>query len=73
MASIRASMASGENDWKAKADLETVLEAERIKRDSKRMNAVRKVAKERKEGLEELTEPTHNAKEEVAEKKQLNS
>lgn len=40
-----------DNDWKARMDLETLMEACKIKKDKKRMDAVRKVAKVRKQEL----------------------
>jgi hypothetical protein len=40
-----------DSEWMAKADLEILLEAERIKRDSKRFAAAQKCAKKRKEEL----------------------
>jgi len=44
-----ASMSEG--DWRAKSDLETLLEAERIKRDPSRLKAVRSCAKQKKDDL----------------------
>lgn len=44
-----ASMTEG--DWRAKSDLETLLEAERIKRDPARLKAVRACAKQKKNDL----------------------
>jgi hypothetical protein len=44
-------MAYSETDWQAKHDLETLLEAERIKADPERMKAVRKCAVEKKQQM----------------------
>jgi hypothetical protein len=37
--------------WKAQRDLETLIEASKIRKDADRMKAVKKCAKERKEEL----------------------
>ena len=40
-----------ETDWRAESDLRTLVEAEKIEKDLKRMAAVRKLAKNRLLGL----------------------
>jgi hypothetical protein len=40
-----------ENDWRAESDLSTLMEAEKIEKDPKRMAAVRKLAQTRLLGL----------------------
>lgn len=40
-----------EKDWAARMDLDCLLEAARIKKDPKRMKAVQKCAKKRKQDL----------------------
>jgi hypothetical protein len=45
----RGVIALADKDWQARADLETLLEACRIKKDEKRMKAVRVEAKKRKD------------------------
>jgi len=57
---MRAISVSAESKkWQIERDLETVMEAERIKKDKTRMAAVKKLAKEKAEQLEETldTEP----------------
>ena len=51
MAKVSAVSSFNEKEWRSKQDLETILEAERIKRDPARMKEVRKIAKARKEEL----------------------
>ncbi|CAN7343464.1 hypothetical protein LJR074_001961 [Acidovorax sp. LjRoot74] len=40
-----------ENDWRTESDMSTLIEAEKIEKDPKRMAAVRKLAKSRLMGL----------------------
>jgi hypothetical protein len=40
-----------ENDWRTESDMSTLMEAEKIEKDPKRMEAVRKLAKSRLLGL----------------------
>lgn len=40
-----------ETDWRVESDLSTLVEAEKIEKDPKRMAAVRKLAKDRLLGL----------------------
>jgi len=57
---MRAISVSAESKkWQIERDLETVMDAERIKKDKTRMAAVKKLAKEKAEQLEETldTEP----------------
>lgn len=44
---IGAAVGSIDSDWQAEADLRCLLEAEEIREDKKRMDAVRALAKER--------------------------
>ena len=57
---MRAISVSAESKkWQIERELETVMEAERIKKDKTRMAAVKKLAKEKTKQLEETldTEP----------------
>lgn len=51
MVQITSKMKADEANWKGEMDLDTLLEAKRIELDVKRMKAVRKAAKLRKEQL----------------------
>lgn len=42
-----AKLVYSEKDWKAESDCNTLMEAERIRRDPKRLAAAQKVAKEK--------------------------
>lgn len=43
-----------EDEWRAQDDLRTLLDAKKIQKDSKRMAAVRKLAKEKMADMEAL-------------------
>lgn len=47
-------MASSEKDWQAQHDLQTLIEAEKIKRDKKRLAAAMKKKAELKKELERV-------------------
>lgn len=47
---------SNEYDWQAKRDMETLIEARKIKADPKRMKAALACAQKEKEMLESVTE-----------------
>lgn len=42
---INLASAESENDWRAESDLSTLMEAERIEKDPKRLAAAQKLAK----------------------------
>lgn len=51
-----ATAMSEDNKWKAESDLRTLIEAEEIRKDSKRMKAAMAVAKEKREAMTAITE-----------------
>ena len=53
---MRSPMMKEEREWRAQDDLRTLLEAKKIQKDSKRMAAVRKLAKEKMADMQALTE-----------------
>lgn len=48
--------ASPDRNWEAEADLRTLCEAEEIKKDSKRMGACKKMAKEKMKAMGAVAE-----------------
>ena len=56
MATKKYSMAGETKDWQASSDMQTLIEARKIKADSKRLKAAIECAKAKKEMLEEITE-----------------
>ncbi len=51
-----------ETDWRTESDLSTLVEAEKIEKDPKRMAAVRKLAKSRLLGLAGIAAEGENDK-----------
>lgn len=47
-------MAASERDWRAESDLHTLIEAEKIKRDQKRLRAAMKKRKEMEKDLDRV-------------------
>lgn len=50
-----SAVGSMDMDWKAEQDLRCLLEAEEIREDGKRMNAVRALAKDKLQDLAEIS------------------
>lgn len=51
---MQAQMAEQEKRWRTEADLNTLIEAERLKTDSERMGNVKALIKERRDLLDNL-------------------
>jgi hypothetical protein len=47
-------MASDEDNWRAESDLSTLLEAEKIRKDKKRLDAALKIAKQKSADLKSV-------------------
>lgn len=52
----KAKALTGDNRWKAEHDLNTLIEAEKIRADDKRMKAAMEMRKEMKEALNQVVE-----------------
>lgn len=55
------------NDWRAESDLATLMEAEKIKKDAKRMESVRALARKR---LEDVAKVLADSKETTTKQKE---
>jgi hypothetical protein len=51
---MAAIVGQSEKDWQAESDLRTLIEAEKIKRDKKRLAAAMKKKREMKKALEQV-------------------
>lgn len=61
MAKALKSYAEQEVEWKAESDLRTLCDAREIRKDPKRMKAVKEMAKKKLEGMASVMSATENA------------